>query len=498
MKLFKSTLLIKNALYNSGSFFLISLVSFVTLPFFIGKLGVERYGIYVLVTSLLGYYGIFDLGLGQGLIKFVSERLNTTKQEEMIPGVVSAFWVQVLIGFVISFALFWSSAGISRLLNVGEANVEQTSAVIRIAAIGFFFSMVSAVFSSILMGMQLYHITSKIDAINNILLNVVSLGILYLSPDFGLRQLIYLNVASAFIVMFLYGFIVKKRMKDLHFRFQIDLRLLKVFFKFSVHIFLSKISGLFSQYIIKFLLSVFVGPSAVTYYTVPSKLLGALGGMLSSASNTIMPYVSSLEAKQDHDKIKHTLLTASFIFSAVAIPVILFCAIYSQPILELWMGRTFASNSSKVLTIICISSAIASFSTIPNQVVVGTGNSKLLGYFSIITVIVYLIFLPVLTKFYLLIGAVYGLLITSALVISVVIRKTTAYLEVPTGLYFSHVIGVHIVPVVLFALSGYLIVHFSGAGMIVELVAGGTLTAVYYLYLFLSQKELFLKYIGIK
>lgn len=484
--------LFRNAFFNSSSFLVISIINFVTLPFFVSKLGMDKYGIYILVTSLFGYYGIFDLGLGQGLIKFVSERIVVNKEKEIVDGVLSAFWIQAIIGILVSLLLYVGSTKISILLNVGDKYLSQTSEIIKVASIGFFFSMISSTFSSVLMGMQLYSITSKIDTISNALLNIFSLSLLYINNKYGLYEIVLLSVFTSALTMLIYILIVKRKLPLLIIKLNINLQLLKIFFTFSIHIFLSKISNVFANYVVKFTISYFLGPIAVTYYTVPSKLLGALGGILSSASNTLMPYVSALKSELKHEKIIDTFINTSFIFSAVAVPVLLLFAVFANPIIELWMGKDFSYHSWFILTIICASSIIGSFSAIPNQVVMGMGNSKLIGFFSILTVISYTIFLPLLTKYFMLTGAALGLLVTSSLVIVTVIKKTTSFLNVSTEHYINNVLKIHFLPLTFFIALGIAVLSISTLSALVKLIIGFLAMTIYYFYLFYSRKGLFL------
>lgn len=479
--------LFKNALYSSGSFFLISLINFITLPLFVAKLGVVQFGIFTLVTSLFGYYGIFDLGLGQGLIKFVSERTRLYQKEEIVPGILSAFWVQVLVGLVLSSILFFASESISRVLHVGEANVPVTSLLIRIAAIGFFFSMISAVFSSALMGMQQYHITSRADAINILLLNGISLIVLYTSPGSGLKELLFINCISAALLAMFFFIAAVRKIPRLRLRWHMDLDLLSQFFRFSVHVFLSKISNVFATYIVRFIIGFFAGPAAVTYYTVPSKLIGALGGVLSSAASTLMPYVSALNTDLSQGRIPQTLIRVSAGFTAFAIPVSLFIAVFSKQVLTVWMGAEFAEQSWLILSLLSISSLVGSFSTIPNQVVLGVGNSRLLGYFSIMAVLLYSILLPLLGKLFLLTGVAVGLLVTSLLLIVVVLTKTTSYLGVPLSGYINEVFAPHFWLAIIFTGLSAIIVNIDLLPDSWKLLSGVCLMILYYTVLYFGR-----------
>ena len=58
--------ILKNVAINFFGLVLPTFVSLVTVPSYIKLLGVERYGVISLVWTLIGYFGILDLGMGAG------------------------------------------------------------------------------------------------------------------------------------------------------------------------------------------------------------------------------------------------------------------------------------------------------------------------------------------------------------------------------------------------------------------------------------------------
>jgi len=61
-------LLAKNTVFNFIGQTIPALVAIVTIPYIIHGLGVERFGILSLVWVVLGYFNLFDLGLGRAVI----------------------------------------------------------------------------------------------------------------------------------------------------------------------------------------------------------------------------------------------------------------------------------------------------------------------------------------------------------------------------------------------------------------------------------------------
>jgi O-antigen/teichoic acid export membrane protein len=73
-------------------------IAILTVPFLIRGLGTERFGLLSLAWSLIGYFNLFDLGLGRATTKFVSEALGKD-QLERIPHIIwTSLALQLAIG----------------------------------------------------------------------------------------------------------------------------------------------------------------------------------------------------------------------------------------------------------------------------------------------------------------------------------------------------------------------------------------------------------------
>ncbi|MEJ2071324.1 MAG: oligosaccharide flippase family protein, partial [Syntrophobacterales bacterium] len=95
-----------NTFYNFLGRILPLAVAVITIPILINKMGTERFGILTLAWMVIGYFGIFDLGVGRATTKFVSEYLALDKLEEL----PSLIWTSILMLF--SLGLIGAMAGI--------------------------------------------------------------------------------------------------------------------------------------------------------------------------------------------------------------------------------------------------------------------------------------------------------------------------------------------------------------------------------------------------
>src|SRR5262245_1558653 len=64
--------LVSNIASNWAGYSAQVVISFLLTPYLLRSLGQTRYGIWTLVMSLTGYYGLLDLGLGAGVNQYLT------------------------------------------------------------------------------------------------------------------------------------------------------------------------------------------------------------------------------------------------------------------------------------------------------------------------------------------------------------------------------------------------------------------------------------------
>jgi len=468
----------KNALYNSGAWIVTVFILLIATPYIVHKLTIEGYGIYALLTGLVGYYGLLDLGLGQGVIKFVAQYKTVGNDEAISRSINAALWVQVVTGLIGSAVLVILAEPILRLFRISSAFWVDAKLGLYLSAIGFFFKMISGTLSSVLMGLQRYDITSKVGVATNSLLTLIIVLVLYLGA--GLKEVIFLTVASAVIVFAIYFLITRQELPQWQFSFALDKAYFKVLFSFSGFLFMSRVSFLFSNYIVRFVVGFFLGPAAITFYVVPSKLITAFGGFLSSASGVLFPFASELDAHKNRKKVQKTFAEASKIFAALSIPVFLTIFIFSKPILTTWMGKEFAEKGWFVLRLLAFSSLIGSLTTVPNLITMGLGYSKVIGIFSVMTVVFYIILLPPFTKLWGIEGTAWAMLGATIPGIALVIYETTKIIHLRISHYARNVFGFHILPVAASLFFATLVPNFGFHSTIWMSILSVLLLALYF------------------
>ena len=82
------------------------LVALISIPHLISELGKERFGLLAIVWMGIGYFSLFDMGLGKALTKLIAEHLGRDEKDSL-PGLIwTALWLMFFVGFFAAGIVF--------------------------------------------------------------------------------------------------------------------------------------------------------------------------------------------------------------------------------------------------------------------------------------------------------------------------------------------------------------------------------------------------------
>ncbi len=97
------------------------LVALFTIPLLIKGLGTDRFGVLALAWAVVGYFNLFDLGMGRALTKLVAEKLGEGQAEEIPKFIWTALALMGMLGVIGAIV----AAGLSPLLVQNTLKIPQ-------------------------------------------------------------------------------------------------------------------------------------------------------------------------------------------------------------------------------------------------------------------------------------------------------------------------------------------------------------------------------------
>jgi len=96
-------------------------VGFFLSPFILHHLGDDAFGLWVLIFSLTGYYGIFDFGIRSSLIRYVSKFQATGDKEQLARLINTSLFTYTCLGAILMVPTVLGGFFVDRLFHIPPA-----------------------------------------------------------------------------------------------------------------------------------------------------------------------------------------------------------------------------------------------------------------------------------------------------------------------------------------------------------------------------------------
>jgi O-antigen/teichoic acid export membrane protein len=446
--------LVTQSLFNLLSWGGNALTNLVSTPIIVYYLGAEGFGTYALITGLIGYYNLLDLGLGQGVVKFVAEHLGRNEEREAVRAINSALIVQLATGLA-GFAVLniWTGS-IIVMLNIQPDQAQEASLALRIGSVGFFVTMLLSTFASALLGRQRFDTVGKV----NVGFSVATTVLVVAALVFGgtLVHVVTVTCIVSVVQCVLLIRLVHRQFAQFRFEFQSDWKTVRKMLGYSAYLFVMRISSFLNSYFLRFVISVFWGPLAVTYFVVPLKLVTAVQGGLGSIAGVLFPHASDLAARGELLELRRVYVKSSQYMLAASAPLFLTLAFFAPTIMTLWMGEEFAAASWLILVLLSVGHWLATLTMIPGNVVMGMGKAKVIAVFSVIAGVLSICFVFLFTREFGAYGAAAAVALSAIQGPVFVWYATARVVDVAWLPFVRDTIGIQGRPLIFFFLGGLL------------------------------------------
>lgn len=397
VSLFREKRLAKNVAWNLLGTILPLVVGLFTIPILINSLGTDKFGVLTLAWMVIGYFSLFDLGLGRSLTKFVAEKLGA-KQLDDIPSLIwtalMLMSVMGIIGGVIVASI--SSFLVTSVLNIPEILQMETLKAFYLLALSIPIVIGTTGLRGVLEGYQCFGLVNAVRIPMGLFTFIGPL--LVLSFSNSLYHIVAVLLAGRILTLIIYILLclhVVPAMKHALIRYN----LVKPLLYFGGWLTVSNIIGPLMLYIDRFLIGAFISIGAVAYYTTPYEVIIKLLFIPSTILGVMFPAFSHAFAnKQQSARLLYTN-TIKYVF-IIMFPFTIVCVLFGDVMLEIWLNEEFSKNSFHVAQLLSIGVLINAYGLISQAMVQASGRSDLTAKLHLIELPLYLLYLPFLMNEY--------------------------------------------------------------------------------------------------
>lgn len=367
-----SKLLARNTFLNFLGPLISLSVGLVANPLIIRGLGPERFGLLSFAWVVLGYFAVFDLGLGKATTKYVVEALG--KGEEGQPSAVVWRVVSLqtpfgLLGAVVLAAV--TPLLVGRVLNLAPELAREASIMLYLAAVTIPLVLVTGSFTGLLEAAQRFDLSNVVKASSSI--SVMLLSLIGLALGFRLPGIIMLIVVSRFAVLsasYLLACHVLPSLKSFTVRPASYRKLLA----YGGWITVTDVVGPILMYLDRFLIGLLMPVAAVGYYAVPYDVVTRLRIISGSANIALFPAFSAVNDSGDRQKLGSLLVRPIKYELLILGPLVLVLVLFAEEILALWLGNAFAIQSATAMQVLAVGVLINSLGRAPLTLLQAAGQ----------------------------------------------------------------------------------------------------------------------------
>ena len=352
------------------------LVGVATMPYVIRRLGPDRFGILALVWIVVGYFALFDLGIGPATTKFVAELLGKGEIER-IPAVVwTALVTQSGMGSLAGLLLAAASPMlVHRLLKIPVSLQPEALWVLLTLAVWFPINFATGSLKGVLSAFQRFDLVNTIAVPGGVLWYVIPVGALVLGYD--LPGVVLLLVVSRVLALAAHFVFCLQICPDLGRRYAFDRSLIRSLLSFGGWVTVSATVTPILVYLERFLIGALLSVASLGFYTPAYMISSRLGILPGSLTDTLFPAFSASAGRGDGDWIRNALVRSLKWLMLIMGPASLFVAFFARPILTLWVGSKFAAEGTLPLQILVLAVPLNSLGLVTSNLLQGTGRHDL-------------------------------------------------------------------------------------------------------------------------
>jgi O-antigen/teichoic acid export membrane protein len=404
--------LARNALSNLAGAVIPALVALATVPLIVKGLGDAGYGLYALVTAIVGYFAVLDINVTAGSVKYIARYNARADGERISETVVFGVLVYAALGIAGALGLFFGAHWfVSRVFSVPGALAAEAVSTLKLAGLGFFIGQLQGYLQSVPQSLMRFDVSGRIEVLFGIL--VPLLTVLVLMLGYGLFEVILVRVAASALNCLVLWQNIINLLPDLAWhtpRAAIRRELLH----FSAYSFLSRFASLSYAHADKLIIGAIVGVTGLAYFTLASTLANRLLGLSYRLSGVFFPAASALDASGQLELLDRLYLKANRYIVFINASALVLVAVFAHPILLYWMNAEFARNGALVLAVMALSQFVDSLTNLPSLVNDGMGHPRVSGMFALARALLGLAVVYAGVRFSGIDGAAWGHLAASA------------------------------------------------------------------------------------
>ena len=330
-------------------------------PIYLHFLGYEKYGVWLVLATVLSFAQLGNLGIGQAVMKLVAEEHGRGNIEGIQKYVTTALALLCLSGSLVLIVVLLFKTQIIGVFKLSDENAQTALWLLPYIGILSIYVFFVQALNATLSGLGRMDLSNYIQSIGRIV--AVTVATILLFSGRGIESLL---IGNTLMYMFIHiaSLICIRRMALIRFLRigNLDAQRGKRILNFGGAVFGGSVVNMLLSPFNKLMLSRYAGVSSIPIYEIAFTGSMQVRGLIEAGLRALMPEISRLSGNMTRyakDRIAQITRRAMRLIFLFGIPMYGILAIFSSFLLRIWLGDRFVEILPAAFRIMLIGSFLS-------------------------------------------------------------------------------------------------------------------------------------------
>jgi O-antigen/teichoic acid export membrane protein len=368
---------LKNVVSNWAGLAVNIAVGFFLSPFILHHLGDEAFGLWVLIFSLTGYYGIFDFGIRSSLVRYVSKFQATGDKDQLARLVNTSLFTYTCIGLVLVVTTALGGFYVDRLFHIPAGFLKDARILFLMVGYSVALGFPLGISGGILEGLERFYLINWTNIAATLVRAVLIVYVL--QHGFGLLSVALITVSLPLIASAVRALIAHRLLAIPYGWKYVVQESFREVANYSSVTFVIIVAFQLRFKTDAVIIGTFLSAAAITHFSIGARLVDYAGNVVTSLANIFTPMSSHFHAIGDYAQLRKMFVFGNRACALVMFPMVVVLVVMGKSVIEAWVGPRYIS-SYIVLLIVLIPSALWESQSTSTRILFGMSLHKTLAY----------------------------------------------------------------------------------------------------------------------
>ena len=350
------------------------LIGFFLSPFILHRLGDAAFGIWVLIFSITGYYGLFDLGIRSSLVRYVSKAKATGDMEYATRVINTSLFSYTCIGVVAFLITIALSASVDSIFHIDPQFHATARWLLLMVGSAVSLGFPLGISGGVLEGLQRFDVASLTRIVQTLL--KATLIVIFLSHGYGLLTVAFITVTLPILSALVCSVIALRILPVRIALSYVDRETFREIARYSGLMLIMIVSSRLRFRTDAIVIGTFLSSVAITFFNIGARIVDYAGEVVEALAQLFVPMSSHSDATGNASRLRLILIAGNRFCAFIIFPICALLVILGKSVIEVWVGKRYVAQSYPILLLMLVPSTLMLCQGASGRLLVGTGRHR--------------------------------------------------------------------------------------------------------------------------